>query len=73
MFIDPIIISWALIAGASICAFMVGLLWGERKTEETINNTILYLIENNFVKARKINGEWEILNLDGEAPDLDQN
>lgn len=73
MFLDPVIISWILIGGASLCAFMIGKIWGERNTEEIINNTIVYLIENNFIKARKINGEWEILNLNGESPDLDEN
>lgn len=64
MFIDPTIISWLLIAGASLCAFMIGRSWDNMNRETIIENTIQYLIDNNFIKAKKINGEWEIIELD---------
>lgn len=64
MYIDPTIINWLLIGGASFCAFMVGRIWQSISKEEIINNTIVYLIENNFVKAKLIDGEWEIFDLD---------
>jgi len=64
MFIDPTLISWILILAASLCAFMIGRSWDKMNREEIIENTIQYLIDNNFIKAKKINGEWEILELD---------
>ena len=65
MFIDPTLLSWLLIGGASVCAFMVGRITNDT-TDQVINDTIMYLIENNFVRARKVNGEWDILPLDHE-------
>ena len=64
MFIDPTIISWLLIAGASLCAFMIGRSWDNMNRETIVESTIQYLIDNNFIKAKKINGEWENLELD---------
>lgn len=65
MFIDPTVVSWLLIAGASACAFMVGKTYNAMSKDEVIETTILWMIENNFVKAKKVNGEWELLDLDG--------
>jgi len=64
MFIDPTIISWLLITGASLCAFMIGRSWDNMNRETIIESTIQYLIDNNFIKAKKVDGEWEILELD---------
>lgn len=68
MFIDPIIISWLLLAAASFAAFMVGLSYSNSKKEEVIENvienTLLWLIDNNMINAKKVDGEWEILELD---------
>jgi len=64
MFIDPIIISWLLLAGASFAAFMIGLSYNNNKKEEVIETTLLWLIDNNMINAKKVNGEWEILELD---------
>lgn len=67
MYIDPIILNWALILGASFCAFMVGRLLYQQTEDEVIEKTVLYLIQNNFIRAQKTpDGEWEILDLDGE-------
>lgn len=66
MFIDPIIIQWALIGGASFAAFMIGLGWSKNSKEAAINDTIIYLIENNFVKSRLVDGEHELIPLDEE-------
>ena len=66
MYLDPTLVNWLLIGGASACAFMIGKSWNSLTRDEIINNTIVYLIENNFVKAKKVDGEWEILDLDGE-------
>jgi len=65
MYLDPTLISWLLLGAASVCAFMVGKNWGFEEKEEIIESTILYLIENNFVRAKKVNGEWELQDLDG--------
>lgn len=65
MYLDPTLISWLLLGAASVCAFMVGKNWGNEERDEIIENTILYLIENNFVRAKKVNGEWELQDLDG--------
>lgn len=64
MFIDPIIIQWLLLAAASGCAFMIGIVWSDNRKEEIIENTIIYLLENNFVKGKKVDGEIELLRLD---------
>ena len=64
MFIDPTLLNWIFILAASLCAFMIGRSWDKMNREEIIETTIQYLIDNNFIKAKKINGEWEILELD---------
>ena len=64
MFIDPIIISWLLMAAASFAAFMIGLSYSNNKKEEVIEHTLLWLIDNNMINAKKVDGEWEILELD---------
>lgn len=64
MYLDPTIVSWLLIGGASVCAFMIGR-HSIRNTEQVIEDTILYLIHNNYVKAHKTaEGEWDLIPLD---------
>jgi hypothetical protein len=64
MYFDPTLVMWILLAAASGCAFMLGKFFGGGVKEEIINDTILYLIDNNYVKAEKVDGEWEILELE---------
>ena len=64
MFIDPIIIMWGLLAGASVAAFMIGKYWSMRDRDMAIEDTIVYLVENNFVRSSKIDGEIELIPLD---------
>lgn len=64
MFIDPVTIQWILLAAASGCAFMIGIIWSDNRKDEIIENTIIYLLENNFVKGKKVDGEIELLRLD---------
>ena len=64
MFIDPIIIQWLLLAAVSGCSFMIWIVWSDNRKEEIIENTIIYLLENNFVKGKKVDGEIELLRLD---------
>lgn len=64
MTLDPTIVSWLLIGGAAFCAFMIGRN-SVRPTEMVIEDTILYLIHNGFLRARKSEkGEWDIIPLD---------
>ena len=51
-------------AAASFTAFMIGLSYSNSKKEEVIENTLLWLIDNNMINAKKVDGEWEILELD---------
>lgn len=60
------VVKWVLILGASLCAFMIGKNIGARKEDQTIENTINYLIENGFLRWRKTNGEIELIKLDEE-------
>ena len=55
--IDPIIIQWLLLGAAAFCAGMMGYSYGKQKDETIINDTIVYLIENDFLHARKTD-EW---------------
>lgn len=58
-------IQWLLIASASFCAFMIGKAISKRNSDELIENTIQYLIENKFVRwKRDENGEIEIIPID---------
>lgn len=65
MFIDPIIVDWAILLGASFCAFMVGYTYNNISRDSIIENTILFLVENKLVKwKRDQNGEIELLPID---------
>ena len=66
MYVDPYIISWALLIGASVVAFIIGYMYNNIHRNEVINNTIMYLIDNNYVKAHLVDGEWDIEPLDDE-------
>lgn len=62
--LDPLTIQWLCFAGIALCAFMIGLNWARHKNEMLINETIMYLIHNNYIRAKQVDGEWEILELD---------
>lgn len=64
MYIDPIIIMWGLLAAASGAAFMIGKYWTMRDRDIVIEDTISYLVENNFVRYEKVDGEIELIPLD---------
>lgn len=61
---DPNIILWIFVGCISICSFMIGLHWARYRNDYLINETIMYLIHNNYIRAKKVDGEWEILELD---------
>lgn len=62
--IDPIIGSWVVILAASFCAFMIGRSSNRISRENVVESVLEYLINNNFIRAKKVDGEWEILDLD---------
>lgn len=67
--IEPIVIQWLFISAASFAAFMIGKSWNKMSTDEVtkqvIESTIMYMVNNNFVKfKRDENGEIELLPLD---------
>lgn len=74
MNLDPLLIQWALILTASWAAFMIGMGFAHNAAlkkqmdlqEEIIETTILFLINNNFVRSRLVNGEHEIIRIDEE-------
>tara|TARA_Y100000389_G_scaffold176138_1_gene187426 strand:- start:1199 stop:1339 length:141 start_codon:yes stop_codon:yes gene_type:complete len=44
---------------------MIGYLWSNKKQEEIVENTIVYLCDHGFIKHRTDeNGDTEILRLD---------
>ena len=60
---DPYILYLAI--GSLICGIGVGINWSKRMVEVVIDETIEYLIKNNYVHGRKDkHGDWEILTID---------
>lgn len=67
--ISPVLVQWLLISAASFCTFMIGFSIGKGNRLQVIESTIMYLIENNYVKSRKRDGEIDIVPLNyGEVP-----
>ena len=54
---------WILISVASFCAYMVGLNYGQRKTEQAIEATINHMIDNGYVKTRNNGIDTELIPL----------
>jgi hypothetical protein len=60
-------IDMIFILATSVCAFMIGKLWSNwtMPPEYIIENTIEYLIDNDFIRAKRLDdGEWEISKID---------
>ena len=69
MYIDPVTLNWILIAGASLCAGMIGYSYAARRNEETIADTITYLAKEGFVKSyENEDGELELIKLNEDIP-----
>ena len=69
MYIDPVTLNWILIAGASVCAGMVGYSYASRQNEETIADTITFLAKEGFVKSyENEDGELELIKLNEDIP-----
>ncbi len=60
-------VQWVLLIGVSISAFMVGKNYATMKMEQIIEHTILALIEQRMIKAKKdASGEYETYEYDQE-------
>lgn len=66
MFTSMTLIQWLLLGGIALSAFMVGRNWSKHETEQVIEQTILALIKQRMVRARMVNGEYEIYEYDEE-------
>lgn len=65
MYVEPTMISWLLILGASLCAFMIGREWSRRNNEATIEEAINYLCDEGFIKHKVLpDGQVEIIRFD---------
>jgi len=60
------LIQWLLLGGIALSAFMIGRSWSRHETEEIIEQTILALIKQRMVRARMVDGEYEIYEYDKE-------
>lgn len=64
---DPWILTILVGGGIFVVSYLLGKSAGEGSRDETIENTIIYLINERYVKARRdIKGEWELLKFDEE-------
>ena len=62
---NPEIMQYVILALLSMCAFMIGFSWSNKKQEEIIENTIIYLCDNGFIRNKILeNGDTEILKID---------
>lgn len=66
MFTSITLIQWLLLGGIAFVSFMLGRDWSRHETEHVIEQTILALIKQRMVRARMINGEYEIYEYDEE-------
>jgi len=66
MFTSMTLIQWLLLGGIALSAFMIGRSWSRHETEEVIEQTILALIKQRMVRARLVDGEYEIYEYDQE-------
>jgi len=61
-------VQWILLIGVSISAFMIGKNYATMKMEQIIEHTILALIEQRMIKAKRdASGEYEIYEYDQET------
>lgn len=63
--LSPTLISWLLISGASVCAFMIGFLFAHSTRDQIIEATIMYLIDDGYLQARTDqDGDIELIPID---------
>lgn len=64
---DPWVLTALIGGGIFIVSYLLGKSAGEGDREQTIENTILYLINERYVKAKRDReGAWELLKFDEE-------
>jgi hypothetical protein len=64
MFISTQVILWTLFSAAALIAFMIGRLLEFKEQDETIEKTILFLVDNDMVRwETNDDGEIELLPL----------
>lgn len=66
MFTSMTLIQWLLLGGIALSAFMIGRSWSRHETEMIIEQTILSLIKQRMVRAKLVDGEYEIYEYDQE-------
>ena len=66
-FTDPLFRTVFVGGGIFLVSYMLGKSAGEGDRDLTIENTILYLINERYVKAKRDrSGEWELIKIDEE-------
>jgi hypothetical protein len=60
------LIQWLLLGGIALTSFMVGRSFSHNETSEIIDQTILSLIKQRMLKARMVDGEYELYEYDEE-------
>ena len=66
MFTTLTLIQWLLLGGVALSAFMIGRNLSRNETDVIIEQTILSLIKQRMVKAKMVDGEYEIYEYDQE-------
>ena len=64
--ITPMVYQIGFAVAFALCGFMIARGVYRHRQEDIIEGTIVYLVENNFVKAKKVDGELEIIKLTEE-------
>jgi hypothetical protein len=64
MFTTLSIIQWLLLGGVAIVGFLFGRDMSRHETEEVIEATIVALIKKRFVRAKLVDGEYELYEYD---------
>jgi hypothetical protein len=60
MYLDPVFVQWAIIFGASFCAYMIGKKQDAKERNDTIEDTITYLCEEGYIRHKE-SSDGEIL------------
>ena len=60
------LIQWLLLGGIAVTSFMVGRSFSRNETDEIVEQTIISLIKQRMLKAKMVNGEYELYEYDEE-------
>ena len=67
IFTDPLFLTVLIGGGIFAISYALGKSAGEGERDQTIETTILYLINERYVKAKRDQtGEWELIPFDQE-------